>query len=107
MPVKCEGCGHIYTLGKDSVVVSTGQPIFDMLVVIVLRGKPPINSPEEPDLIDQFPPETKRNFDSLTLAQQHDQQIQINKISSSLSSNTPRWWRCRKCGTIQIYKRTI
>jgi hypothetical protein len=106
LPVRCKNCHRCYTLGKDSIVIGTGQFLSDFRYAAYL-GDPSVNSREQPDLIDSFPPEDKRNFYSLTAQQKNEQLAQMNRILVSLSSETPRWWRCRKCDAVQTYNLTV
>ena len=104
IPIRCQACGSNYTLGRDSIVIAANQTHSDFRFVIN-SGNSPANSRETPDLIDSFPPETHRDFNSLPTEEQHKQQAQIVEINVTLSCGTTRWWRCRKCGAIQTYKR--
>lgn len=99
--IRCEGCGKIYTLGKDAIVVSVSA-VRNGFVGVTIIGDGFKNTKDTPDLVDSL---GQRSWSSLDQATVRQQQAEIRRISSSLSSGNPQWWKCRSCGHVQIYQK--
>jgi len=98
---RCEGCGQSYTLGKDALVATSSGVMADFQAVTVLGDDSTfVGSRAHPDLVDSL----ERTWSSLETSVARGQQDEISRVSLSLSKGRTRWWKCRKCGTVQTYE---
>ena len=101
--IRCEGCGKTYTLGKDAIVVSASATLRDFAGATTIGSSSNLNNTKTtPDLVDSLGPKSWASLDQRTVLKQ---KTEIRRILSSFSRNVDQWWRCRSCGTIQIYRR--
>ena len=92
---KCEGCGQVYALGRDALVVTASMLLGDFQGVTVFSAG--ASNRDRPDLVASL----ERSWDSVEPETKLRQQRAIAEV---MSSREPRWWRCRKCDTVQTYK---
>jgi hypothetical protein len=91
---KCEGCGQVFTLGRDALVVTTSMLLGDFQGVTVFSAS--TSNRDRPDLVASL----ERSWDSVEPETKSRQGIAMKEITSY---GQPRWWRCRKCNTVQTY----
>lgn len=97
----CEGCGQSYTLGKDALVVTSLGVMADFQAVTVPGDDSTfVDNRADPDLVDSL----ERSWSSLEPSVARSQQDEMSRLSLSLSKGKPRWWKCRKCDTVQTYQ---
>ncbi len=99
--IRCGGCGTTYTLGKNALVVSASSVMGDFAGVTIVGDGYPHNTKDTPDLVDSL---GSRSWNSLHEPTMQKQKAEIDQILSALSKGAPRWWRCRNCGTVQVYR---
>jgi hypothetical protein len=98
--LKCVGCGKIYILGKDAIVVSAAAALGGFKGVTVIGTNSNItNTRDAPDLVDSL---VQRSWSSLEPEIEKQQQVEIRRILRSILGRK-QWWKCRKCNTVQSY----
>lgn len=98
--LRCKGCGKKYTLGEDALVATDLGVMANFRAFTILGdGSSFVDNRDSPDLVDSL----ERSWRSLEPSVVSNQQAEISRISSLLSTGKPRWWKCRKCGNVQTY----
>jgi hypothetical protein len=103
---RCQGCEQMYTLGEDAIVVTAAGMRDDFVGVTMFGVSGGISTgggPESPDLVGSLATHS-RSWSSLEPSEVRRQEVEVSRVMSSLSVGQPRWWRCRGCGTVQIYE---
>jgi hypothetical protein len=92
--LKCNGCGNIYRLGYDAVVVSAAGVLADFVAATC------IGNPSAPDLVASV------NWANLDENTKRDQGLEIARIAAAMKQHVAREWECRECGKVHLYTRS-
>jgi hypothetical protein len=97
---RCAGCRVVFTLGSDSLVVTSFGVLDSFSSSVVLGdGSSFVENRSEPDLVARL----EQGWEALQEPARQKQKIEVERILNQLSSGKARWWKCRACGSVQQY----
>jgi len=99
LTVQCRGCGKVFILGEDSVVVTSRGTIQSFVFYTDFGGRSSMmeSTPDHPDLVAllENPPYNDRLIENA-----HE----VNIIVNDLALGMRRYFQCFHCKKIQQYK---
>jgi HEAT repeat protein len=96
---RCAKCGQWYTLGRDAQVATSAGFLGDAGAFLAFgAGSSPADNRADPDYVAPV------QWSDLSPEGARRQEEEAGRLSQVLATGQKRWWKCKKCGEVQIYK---
>lgn len=96
---RCAKCGQWYTLGRDAQVATSAGVLGDAGAFLAFgAGSSPADNRADPDYVASV------QWSDLSPEGARRQEEEAGRLSQLLATGRKRWWKCKKCGEVQVYK---
>jgi HEAT repeat protein len=96
---RCAKCGQWYTLGRDAQVATSAGVLGDAGAFLASgTGSTIVDNQADPDYVAPV------RWSDLSPEGVRRQEGEADQLSRLLATGRKRWWKCTKCGEVQVYR---